>query len=181
MNAQPAANKAGPASKKAASKAPNRPAGKAGFPSVFTAAGREPPDGPEDSDGSSFDEDVFQEEGRDRRAEEFEDDPEDDPLPSARYRFNCGNPFPDGPGANSCGVCGAGRPAPAHTNPLVNGAAAASSAGSSAPLGLAVQATHLSEQGSGSRMTEKVGEDKLVKQREIQHFKIPMLTNNAAE
>ena len=45
----------------------------------------------------------------------------------------------------------------------------------------AANAASNSERGSGSRRTKKGCEDKLVKQREIQHFKLPLLSNNAAE
>ena len=166
MDAQPAANKAGTPSRKAAGKAPNVPAGKAGFPLLFTASGGEPPH-PGDSDE---DEDDFREEGKDSDAEEFEDDPVVDPLRPMPYCITCGNLSPEGPGANFFGVCGTNRPAPANTSPPGNAAAAASSAGSSAP-GSAGQAARQNEQGSTSQNTKKVREDKLVKQREIQHFR----------
>ena len=77
-------------------------------------------------------------------------------------------------------MCGSYRPASAHPGPPVNAAVAASSAGSSAP-GKAASTASNSEQSSGSRKTKKVRENKLVRQREVQHFKLPLLANNAEE
>ena len=132
-----------------------------------------------DSDDSDDDGDDSGDDGNDDdEPAEFSSDPPPDPTV---YCTVCGTPFPPGPGNNFCSVCGIGRPA--GPNPP-GGPAAGGPGGSPAPsspghpfgsqVGKAASET-------STELARKRMEHKIVKQREIQSFKLPKLAQDAAE
>ena len=73
--------------------------------------------GPDPSDPGGSGESSYGEEGGEEEELEVDEEVELGPSPSAHraaFCTNCGTPFPEGPGSNFCGVCGASRPATAH-------------------------------------------------------------------
>ena len=73
--------------------------------------------GPDPSDSDSPDESNYGEENGEEEELERDEEVEPGPSPSTHrtaFCTNCGTPFPEGPGSNFCGVCGASRPATAH-------------------------------------------------------------------
>ena len=132
-----------------------------------------PGDSSEGSDSEDWEEDDEE--------EEQEDDEEAEPDRGI-FCTGCGTKWPTGPGHNFCSVCAAPRPC------LPTGADMGP--GGSAYPRSPKSATALSEKGSaggrdGSSLGSGTGqhpkESKLVKQRELTHFKLPLLAGDAAE
>ena len=164
-------------------------------PSPGKATSRAPaPRGGDPSDDDDDGDDEFIE-GEEEDESEGEDDPEVDPLVTEPpFCTNCGTQFAVSPGSNFCRVCGAVRPAdetfsaaaaaPLGAGSRRHGAAPSGASGSGGhsaelPFGLPREADRNSTKASTA--TRQVRESKLVKQREITHFKLPLLAGDAAE
>ena len=136
---------------------------------------RDPDDSdPDDSDDDDDDEEEEEEEEDDDGDDEV--DPDEDPVV---YCTNCGTPFPTGPGSNFCSVCGTGRPASGMQQRAVapaGKAAGGPNGGSGGPPSAKGGAPS-----AKSSEQRKLREAKLVKQREVQSFKLAKLAGDAAE
>ena len=108
--------------------------------------------------------------------------------------MHCGTQFPAGAGFNFCRLCGAPKPAdtpraaaavPKGAGGMGSGGAHSGASGSGGNPGEAspYNAPREPEQHStkASTTTRRLRESKLVKQREVQHYKLPLLAGDAAE